>query len=338
MGKMINAVLCILLLAVPLSAAAEKAGITPVLNRQYLPECVRLIDSAKTSVDMAFLYFNDDASTAKVAEALSRARQRNVAVRVVLEDSIKDNAAAVERLAALGISAKLDGPDKQTHCKLILIDGEKALLGSTNMSARSLDSNNETNAVIEDRSVAAYFEDFFSAAWNGAKARDGKYAGGPSNAIPAGGSTYFREARGLILNSRRKIGLIVYNCRYYGPASSNPANLLLDSLRAAAKRGVDARVILERSDFDEEVNRTNDESAAYLMSNGVKVRFDRRDVITHAKLLLVDGKTALGSENWGMSGFAKNRETNIFLNDGAASDAYWHYFEEQWKNAAEAGK
>jgi len=61
------------------------------------------------------------------------------------------------------------------------------------------------------------------------------------------------------------------------------------------------------------------------------VRFDDPAVITHAKMLVTDECALLGSTNWGMAGFSKNREANAIIMDREAVKECRKYFEELWK-------
>jgi len=74
--------------------------------------------------------------------------------------------------------------------------------------------------------------------------------------VPAIDKSYFNYAKNLILNTKRTAWVVMYNCRYYGDSNSSPANDLLYALCRQAKNGADVRVILDASDFNEEVNRS----------------------------------------------------------------------------------
>jgi phosphatidylserine/phosphatidylglycerophosphate/cardiolipin synthase-like enzyme len=324
----------ILLLAACAAAWAE-TKITPVLNRDYLNACVGLIDSARSSIDVSQLYFQDDEFTAKVKNALYRARARKVYVRVLLEGFIKENTAAINEFRKKGIDAGMDSPKRQNHNKFLVADGKAVLLGSTNMSEKSINENNEANVLIDDPAIGQYYSSYFDFLYSGAHGYAPYYKGGAKRVLPFSPKKYFYAVVEILQAPHKKIGVVMYNMRSYPGKKPNPAEKLIYALEKAAGSGADVRVILENSDYDKEINRSNLESAAFLKKSLVKVRFDSPKVITHAKLIVADGVAVLGSANWGMAGFAKNEEVNVEIWDRPAVDAYWSYFEELWKNSRE---
>ena len=52
------------------------------------------------------------------------------------------------------------------HNKLIVVDGEKVLLGSQNWSTTGVLSNREASLLVEHAGIAAYFAEIFDADWN----------------------------------------------------------------------------------------------------------------------------------------------------------------------------
>ena len=84
--------------------------ITPLFggDRAY-PRMIEAIEEARSSVTLASYHFSDDPLGSRFVEALIAARGRGVQVRVLFD-----------------------------HTKLMLVDGEWTLLGSTNWDARSL--------------------------------------------------------------------------------------------------------------------------------------------------------------------------------------------------------
>ena len=120
-----------------------------VVNREYLPAVLKMIEGARTSIDFIQLEFHYDPTVKKIQNALRAAVKRGVKVRGLLEDRISFNATSAKYLNGFGITTKLDTPAKMTHNKLFIVDGDQVLLGSTNLTSNAIDNNNETNVYVK---------------------------------------------------------------------------------------------------------------------------------------------------------------------------------------------
>jgi len=65
--------------------------IKPVVNRDYLPTILGMINDAKKSIDFIQLEFHYDPTVKKIQDALKAAVKRGVVVRGILEDDIYFN-------------------------------------------------------------------------------------------------------------------------------------------------------------------------------------------------------------------------------------------------------
>jgi cardiolipin synthase len=72
-----------------------------------------------------------------------------VRVRIIVSPS-SDFATEMEALAAAGVEIRL-ASSLYIHAKLIVADGERAFIGSQNLSATSLDQNRELGIVVDDQ-------------------------------------------------------------------------------------------------------------------------------------------------------------------------------------------
>lgn len=128
---------------------SPRGGCTAAIVEQY--------GKAKNSIDVMAYTFTSEA----IADALIAAKQRGVAVRVILDDdeAIK-TASQSARLKAAGIKVFLDGEHPIAHNKVSIIDYKLLLGGSFNYS-RSAESNAE-NLYLEDgkATVDKYVENF----------------------------------------------------------------------------------------------------------------------------------------------------------------------------------
>jgi len=97
----------------------------------------------------------------------------------------------------------------------------------------------------------------------------------------------------------------------------------------AEKRGVNVRVIMEKSTLDNESRAI----LQYLKNNGVEVRLADYYERTHAKFIIVDGvRVSVGSHNFSTPALRYNREASVILN----LLRFWDFsnvFEEDWEKA-----
>jgi len=111
-----------------------------------------------------------DSSTNALLDALIAAASRGLDVRVLLDDcsyypeSARANLAAAIYLLVHGVEVRFDAPSETTHAKLVLVDGESVVLGSTNWNYYSLERNVEADvAILNIPPVASVYEAYFEA-------------------------------------------------------------------------------------------------------------------------------------------------------------------------------
>jgi cardiolipin synthase len=134
------------------ASVAGKLLVAPVNARDGL---LGLVQNATTKLDLE----GEELSDATLVPALVDAKNRGVAVRVVLADSTPSNAmaTAVQSLQADGIEVKkLSVP--YIHAKAIVADDTLAYVGSANFTQNSLDSNREIGLVISNPDEVAKVE------------------------------------------------------------------------------------------------------------------------------------------------------------------------------------
>ncbi|HDL64807.1 MAG TPA: hypothetical protein ENH12_05395, partial [Proteobacteria bacterium] len=286
-----------------LPAAAELPSpvVKPVVNREYLPVILEMIDNAGESIEFIQLEFHYDPTVKKVQDALKAAVKRGVKVRGILEDDVYFNPKSNTFLKRMGIDSTLDTPEKATHNKLFIVDGDELLMGSTNLSGNSINNNNETNLYVKDPRLGAFFQDYFE------KLLKDSYAEPEMEVLELPGirtvinRQHFDALYGLLSGAKKRIRVLMYGMKYYTGrnAEDSRTNRLIESLVAARRRGVDVKVILDRSDYNKILNKINTATREYLEEGSVKVRFDPEEITTHAKVVIADDQVMIGSANWG---------------------------------------
>lgn len=317
----------------------EKPTVTPVLNQGYLPQARELIQGAKKYIHILFLEIHKDGITISLMEDLISAQKRGVEIKVLLENNLSCNQESLTYLKGKGIEARFDSPNKFLHHKLMIVDGKEVLLGSTNWSYMSLDYNNETNVLVKDSDVTRYYEEYFQLLWKDPTQEPRVPLLKTKKVIPlAVKKDYSNQLHNLLSQAQKRIHIIMYGMRYYPQYPDSIVNTILNDLIGAKKRGVEVKVLLDKSDYNQKLNSFNEEAAQYLENNGIEVRFDSPEVHTHAKLVIVDGATFLGSSNWGYGGLKLYLGSNVLLLDPQITDAYEKYFQRLWLQGSRAPK
>jgi cardiolipin synthase len=146
----------------------------------------------------------------------------------------------------------------------------------------------------------------------------------------AGAATYYKQVHKAITEAKKYVYVMIFKISY-SPDQSCLTSGLLQALLQAKERGVEVRVILERSDWSPEVNEENERTAHLLRSQGVLVRFDSVDITTHAKLVIVDDLiTILGSSNWSYWALSVNYEAGVVIENEAVAKSFAEFFERIW--------
>ena len=133
-------------------------------DRDYLPALLKGIDQARRDIALSVFFFKTNGFKNhlpdRVLAHLREAARRGVKVDVVVEqgqegDNISgDNAETVKQLRAAGIAVCMDGPDRTTHAKMVIIDRRYLFVGSHNLTQSALKYNHEVSVRIDSPSLA----------------------------------------------------------------------------------------------------------------------------------------------------------------------------------------
>jgi len=152
--------------AAPVSASGDYvANITLLKNLEYPEVLLKEIRGARKDVLFSFYLFKISESPnnkpRRIAEELISARNRGVAVTVILEESNKqddplniENHKTAALLSQKGIKVLFDSPLTTTHVKAAIIDNRYVFLGSHNLTQSALQYNNELSVRIDSKALA----------------------------------------------------------------------------------------------------------------------------------------------------------------------------------------
>jgi len=109
-------------------------------------------------------------------------------------------------------------------------------------------------------------------------------------------------------------------------------NPLWERLVAAHERGVEVRVLVDRSDWSASITEDNRPAVEYLRGLGIDARFDNPSVTTHAKLVIVDRRVViLGSTNWNRYALTDQEQANVKIADARVAEAFADWFDWLWE-------
>jgi phosphatidylserine/phosphatidylglycerophosphate/cardiolipin synthase-like enzyme len=107
---------------------------------------------------------------AAIEQALANAAQHGVKVQAILPSphgsgsSGDSNSQGINTIKQGGVQVRED-PRLYMHAKIIVVDGQKAFVGSENISTQSLDQNRELGIIVSDTGVLHTLEQTFQQDW-----------------------------------------------------------------------------------------------------------------------------------------------------------------------------
>lgn len=123
-----------------------------------------LISSAKHTL----LVTGEEMNDSGIEQDLVSAAQRGVKVQVILpapSGSSDSNSGGIATIKQGGVSVREDSR-LYMHAKIIVVDGQKAFVGSENISTQSLDQNRELGIILSDSGVLNTLQQTFASDWN----------------------------------------------------------------------------------------------------------------------------------------------------------------------------
>ncbi len=126
---------------------------------------------------------------------------------------------------------------------------------------------------------------------------------------------YYDTLTNFIRNADQRIDLAMFLFKMTDSPKNRPAAIVRE-LISARERGVNVRVVLEKSGYDEKINKINKKVARKLTENGITVQFDSKDNTSHMKLVVVDNRFCfIGSHNLTHSALTYNHEFSILIDN-----------------------
>jgi putative cardiolipin synthase len=181
---------------------------------------VRLIEQARRSIDLEFFIYELDGTSRLVSRLLARRAAEGVKVRVLVDFAapvFKLGPAYAAQLAARGVEVRYYNTasvlrffavQHRTHRKLLVVDGETAIVGGRNIADDYFDASERYNFLDSDLRlsgpVVAAVERSFDLYWNSPWAASPEPVP-PANAPPMGGDFLVASASDEALERRVRL-------------------------------------------------------------------------------------------------------------------------------------
>lgn len=301
-----------------------------------LQALLELIDTARISVSIAFYIFSRDDTAAQVRDALARAARRGVEVNVILDgfgalagetffQPVTEAGGSFRNFMARWSRRYLI----RNHQKIVLVDGEVAMLGGFNIEQAYFDPpeiNGWNDLAFTVRGpivqrVAEWFAELsdwvadhdkqFRAIrrkvrkWDPGEAPVELLIGGPSRGLSSWAKSVSRD----LMRGQRLDMMMAY---------FSPSRRLRRRIRRLARRGRARLVLAGKSDNGATIGASR---ALYrrLLQTGTQI-WEFQPCKLHTKLIVIDDTVYLGSANFDMRSLYINLEIVLRIEDSQLAE------------------
>lgn len=194
------------------------------------------------------------------------------------------------------------------HEKILLIDEDICFLGTANMTTESLTMHDNIMVGFKDEKLSKFFQDYALSNYpkNHKHLQSHLFDINRQNLkvwlLPCRGNKATQDLIEEIEKSKKSLLISMFTL-------THPQ--ILQAIASAKDRGVRVKIYLDKSSFE----GASKKAALWLISQGVEVHTSIGLQLLHHKMALIDDTTLiLGSANWTLSAFKKNRDFYFVLN------------------------
>ena len=326
-------------------------------GEEIFPAKLALIRSARRTINYAQYVFEDGAPAKDIADALAERCRAGIKVNVLLDavgalampnefrDEMQDGGCRVENFRPLR-PFSINRANYRNHRRILVVDGLVGITGGAGTSGKWSGNGRQeghwrdTDIQIEGP-VVEQLQGAFAENWLEAT---GVAIGGPEyfprrrleskgdvdaqvvRSSPAGGGTAMYTMFLLALASARH-SIHITNPYFV------PDEKMIDTLLAAAKRGVEIKLLIPGAIDHNLVRQASRSEFGRLLESGVQI-YEYRPALLHAKTMVVDGIWAtVGSTNLDHRSFSLNDELNVAIYDVATAQKLELIFAEDLSNS-----
>jgi len=304
-------------------------GVTPVISA---------INNAEHSIDLC-LYHLD---TEEVIDALIKAKERGLRIRIILnkpnlfpgpfQTTVNDETTKKLKEKNIDVHFLPDFKYSLTHYKLMVIDGDYALVQTFNFDDFNFNQARNFGLTIEDKDQVKALETIFDNDYQG-KSEDNDeetldlwakhgFILGPKN------------QRALIKSFLESAKSSIY---IYQQDLSDPE--MGDVLKKCAEKNIKIYVLMVPMPFGDKVD-PNVINHTMIQAKGGQVRFKpKKPLYVHAKVVIIDpdmpanSKMYVGSCNFWPEALSRNRELGVVTHNLSQIEGVYKTFQRDWNSA-----
>ncbi len=301
-----------------------------VFDQDYLPTLLKILSSAKKSVDVLAYSFamgsaagkhNVKSAPFEIATKLAELAQKKIQVRFFTEghrDTNERNRVTAKFLKTAGVKVKYGS----THAKGIAVDGKTILFGSTNLTHQSITKNHEANLLITDKKLAFGFNQYFDHLWSGGKHGEAIL---PEPWLPDGD---FEETLIDLMDQSKKT--IEFSIYFFNHREIERA------LIRAHERGVKIKgFIHQHGSFALSYIFANRRTVQRLKEKGISdLYWGKHTLFSHSKYLVVDRKEIIiSTANWLQEDVHIHPQLSLHVQDTKLAKKFLQHLNHQIKFA-----
>jgi phosphatidylserine/phosphatidylglycerophosphate/cardiolipin synthase-like enzyme len=289
---------------------------------------VQAIDETRLSIDVAAYSITLNS----VRNALLRAHDRGVTVRIVMESTNMDTS-DVQRLLEAGIPIVGDNRQGLMHNKFMVLDRSEVWLGSMNFTDSGTYDDNNSMIRIRSAKVAENFSVEFSEMFERNLFGPDVLAQTPNPDITLDGTrveTFF-SPDDHVLNALYSL-LGASEESIYFLAFSFTSNELGAIVREKAQAGLDVKGVMD----EEQISSNTGTEFDPFRQAGLDVRIDGLDGQMHHKLFIVDESIlVIGSYNFSRAAEERNDENVLIIHNPLIAGFFLQEFQRVHRQADE---
>lgn len=271
-----------------------------IYSNQQRDDLTLLYKKAIGSAERSILLLIYSLKDREIIQALNAKSRANIPIRIICDKE-----------ASAGVRKKLDPAIQVTpsthkglmHLKILVIDEERVLVGSANLTGDSLRLHGNLVAGFENQDLAKMALAWADGSW---RSKSETFRIGNQTLefffLP-GNPEALHRLKQVIRSAKKTIHVAMYTFTRFD---------LINTLGDAAKRGVSVTVVVD----GHSAKGASQQAIKRLLQEGIEPRMSTGSELLHHKMMIVDDAVLVaGSTNWTKAAFQQNDDCFFILSD-----------------------